>query len=94
VLDDHDRVALVDESVEHGQQVADVLDTQAGGRLVEDVERFTVPRPTSWSVLRYREVIACSAKKPRPASMVMPSTSAMDLPLKCTSRVSRLYCAP
>src|SRR5690606_18784863 len=38
VLDDDDRVALVDQSGEHGEQAADVLEVQAGGGLVEDVE--------------------------------------------------------
>src|SRR5690606_13889316 len=37
VLDDDDRVALVDEVLQHVEQAADVLEVQAGGRLVEDV---------------------------------------------------------
>ena len=39
VLDDDDRVALVDELVQHVEQLARVLEMQAGRRLVEDVER-------------------------------------------------------
>ena len=39
VLDHHDRVALVDQPAEHAEQLADVLEVQAGGRLVEHVER-------------------------------------------------------
>ena len=39
VLDDDDRVAAVDEALQHGEQVAHVLEAEAGGRLVEDVER-------------------------------------------------------
>ena len=39
VLDDDDRVALVDELVEHIQQLARVFEMQTGRRLVEDVER-------------------------------------------------------
>ena len=38
MLDDHDRVALVDQGVEDFQQLADVLEVQAGGGLVQDVE--------------------------------------------------------
>jgi hypothetical protein len=39
VLDHHHGVALVDQLVEHFQQLLDVVEVQAGGRLVEDVER-------------------------------------------------------
>ena len=38
VLDDDDRIALVDEAVEHVEQLADVFEVQAGGGLVEDVD--------------------------------------------------------
>ena len=38
VLDHHDRVALVHQGVEDFQQFADVLEMQAGGGFVEDVE--------------------------------------------------------
>src|SRR6476620_5169471 len=38
VLDDDDRIAFVDKAVENGEQLADVLEMQAGGRLVEDVD--------------------------------------------------------
>jgi hypothetical protein len=50
------------------------------GSVVAGRPGFTWPIPTSWSVLRCREMIACSAKKSRLPSMDMPSTSAMDLP--------------
>src|SRR4051794_18501647 len=39
VFDDDDRVAVVDEAVEQGEQVVDVGEVQAGGRLVQDVDR-------------------------------------------------------
>src|SRR5947207_8671558 len=39
VLDDDDRVALVDQLVQHVQQLARVLEVQPRRRLVEDVER-------------------------------------------------------
>ena len=39
VLDDDDRVALVDQLVQHVEQLARVLEVQPGRRLVEDVER-------------------------------------------------------
>jgi hypothetical protein len=38
MLDHHHRIALLDQSVEHLQQLAHVLEVQPGGRLVEDVE--------------------------------------------------------
>ena len=38
VLDDDDRLAGVDEPVEQGEQLLDVGQVQAGGRLVEDVD--------------------------------------------------------
>ena len=47
VLDDDHRVALVDEFVEHVEQLAHVLEVQAGGRLVEDVERAAGARRAS-----------------------------------------------
>ena len=37
VLDDHNRVAAIDEAVQDFQQAANVLEVQAGGRLVENV---------------------------------------------------------
>jgi hypothetical protein len=39
VLDHHDRVAAVPQALQHGEQQFDVLEVQAGGGLVEDVER-------------------------------------------------------
>src|SRR5690606_3163897 len=39
VLDDQDGVAQIDEAVNDGQQLADVVKVQPGGRLVQDVER-------------------------------------------------------
>ena len=39
VLDDDDRVALIDQLAEHVEQPAHVFEVQAGRRLVEDVER-------------------------------------------------------
>ena len=38
VLDDHNRVALVDKFVQHVEQLVGVLEVQAGRRFVEDVE--------------------------------------------------------
>ena len=40
VLDDDHRVALVDQPLEHLEQLVDVVEVQAGGGLVEDVERL------------------------------------------------------
>ena len=39
VLDDDDRLAGVDEPVEQAEQLLDVGEVQAGGRLVEDVDQ-------------------------------------------------------
>ena len=39
VLDDDHRVALVDQLMQHVEQLRDVVEMQARGRLVEDVER-------------------------------------------------------
>ncbi len=38
MLDDQHGVALVDEAGEHGEQLADVLEVEAGGGLVEYVD--------------------------------------------------------
>ena len=40
VLDNHHRVALVAQSVEHVQELRDVVEVQSGGGFVEDVERL------------------------------------------------------
>ena len=39
VLDHDDRVAQVHQPVEHVEQLVNVVEVQAGGRLVEEVER-------------------------------------------------------
>ena len=39
VLDDDDRVALVDQALEHPEQLVDVVEVQSRGRLVQDVDR-------------------------------------------------------
>jgi hypothetical protein len=39
VLDHDDRVALIDQLVQHFQQLGDIVEMQARGRFVEDVER-------------------------------------------------------
>ena len=41
MLDHHDGVALVDKAVEHFEELAHILEMEAGGRLVEDVERLS-----------------------------------------------------
>ena len=38
VLDDQHRVARVHQALQHLDELADVVDVQAGGRLVQDVE--------------------------------------------------------
>ena len=43
VLDDEDRAAGVDEAAESEQQLADVIEMQAGGRLVKNVENARQP---------------------------------------------------
>ena len=61
VLDDDHRVALIDELVQHVEQLARVLEVQAGRRLVEDVERAarcrasTAPSPASPAAPRRRQ---------------------------------------
>ncbi len=41
VFDHHDRVALVAQPVEHLEQLRDIVEMQAGGGLIQDVERLT-----------------------------------------------------
>ena len=38
MLDDDHRIPLVDQFVQHVKQLRDVMEMQAGGRLVQDVE--------------------------------------------------------
>ena len=45
VLDDDDRVALIDERLQNVEQSSDILEMQAGGRFVQNVER-TARRPS------------------------------------------------
>ena len=40
MFDDDDRVAVVDEAVEHFEQLGEVVEVEAGGRFVEEVERL------------------------------------------------------
>ena len=40
VLDHHHRIALVHQPVEHFEELADILEMEARGGLVEDVERL------------------------------------------------------
>ena len=120
VLDDDDRVALVDEPLQHAEQLADVLEVQAGRRLVEDVDgaagrpllqlggqldalrlaagqrrgRLAEPDVAEADVV---EGAAGAGRSPGPprrsssaSSIGMSRTSAIVLPLKCTSSVSRL----
>ena len=50
VLDDHQCVSLVAQPVQQRDQSADVMRMQAGGRLIEDVERVDQARSrASWS---------------------------------------------
>ena len=41
VLNDQHGIALVDETLQHRQQAADVLEVKASGRFVEQVDRVT-----------------------------------------------------
>ena len=47
VLDDDHRLAGVDQPVEQAEQLLDVGEVQAGGRLVEDVDA-ALARPCAW----------------------------------------------
>jgi hypothetical protein len=49
VLDDDDRVALVNEFIEHIQQLARVFEMKTCGRLVKDVERPTSTAPREFA---------------------------------------------
>ncbi len=39
VLDDDDRVAQIDQAIEHVEQLGDIVEVQAGRRFVEQIER-------------------------------------------------------
>jgi hypothetical protein len=49
VLDDEQRAARFDERAKGGEQLVDVVEVEAGGRLVEDVER---PRARAFREMR------------------------------------------
>ena len=40
VLDHHDRIAQIDQPIEHVEQFGQIVEVQAGGRLVEQIERL------------------------------------------------------
>jgi hypothetical protein len=119
VLDDHHRIALVDQFVQHFQQLGDIVEMQAGRRFVENVERaagralgqllcqldplrlaarergglladLDVAQADALSACSLSRTAGTAAKNSTPSSTVMSSTSAIDLPLKVTSSVSRL----
>ena len=39
MLDHNDRVALIDQLMQHLQEFCDIVEVQSGGRLVENIER-------------------------------------------------------
>ena len=59
VLDDDDRVALIDELVQNVEQLVRVLEMQPGRRLVEDVERL--PRSAARQLLRQLDTLRLAA---------------------------------
>src|SRR5688500_14204852 len=61
VLDHHDRVAVVAQLVQHGEQVLDVVEVQAGGGLVEDVERLPGVAPRQ--LLRQLDALRLAARQ-------------------------------
>src|SRR5687768_2449468 len=61
VLDEHEGVSCVDESVEHAGELANVLEMQAGCRLIHDVQLLSA------GTLRQRE-LACDLDALRFAS--------------------------
>lgn len=40
MLDNNDRIALIDQLVQHIHQHADILKVQSGGRLIKNIERL------------------------------------------------------
>jgi hypothetical protein len=119
VLDDHHGVAVVDQLVKHLEQLLGVLEVQAGGRFVEDVERAAGGalrqllgelHPLRLAAGQGRRLLADvdvaeanalqglhlvanrrhGLEEVGASSTVMSRTSAIDLPLKRISSVSRL----
>ena len=79
VLDDHHRVALLDELVQHVEQVAGVVEVQPGRRLVEDVERAPGAAarqlPGQLDALRLAAATAWSPTAPARGSRGRPSAA-------------------
>ena len=69
VLDNHDRATRLDQPAKRRQQLADVVEVQAGGRLVEDVEDARVRLFCSLCDVLRR---AASVAGARPASCAVP----------------------
>ena len=63
-------------------------------RVVEGCPKVIYPNPTSCNVLIFCKILGKFSKNTTASSIVRFSTSFMDLPLKRTSRVSRLYRFP
>ena len=99
VLDDDNRVAAIHEFLEYVHQDADVLEVKARGGLVEDVECLARIFLRQFGGQFYALTLTSGegggmsgtfSKNSTAWLMVMSSTSAIDLPLKRTSSVSRL----
>ena len=63
VLDHHHRVALLHQRVQHFQQLADILEMQAGRRLIEDVQRAAGGTPGKF--LRQLDALGLTARQRR-----------------------------
>src|SRR3546814_3546330 len=63
MLDDDHAVALLDERLEHFEQLADILEMEPGGRLVEDVERSEEHTSELQSLMRTSYAVFCLKKK-------------------------------
>src|SRR3546814_18406648 len=63
MLDDDHAVALLDERLEHFEQLADILEMEPGGRLVEDVERL--PGRTPRQFLGELDALCLAARQRR-----------------------------
>ena len=78
VLDDDHRVPGVDQAIEHLDQHADVVEVEAGGRLVEDIELAAVALAGAGQLAGDLEPLRFAARE-RGGRLAEPQVAEADL---------------
>src|SRR5260221_600101 len=81
MLDDNERIALIDQTLENGEEKADVLEVKAGGRFVEDEEAGLACGINSSAVIdrRYRGILEVVVRAYRFVTQITEELDALGL---------------